>query len=246
MTAQFSPQGAVTQIDAAGSVRGARTTAMEQDFASAEYGSLELRPWLGRPKEAKLTGKVELRTQSNNGESRLLRTDAFRLQFSQGESSQPGKVQKAETLTAGTMEWTDTAQGGGAPVKTKLQADKLVMDFASSGKARRLQALGNVQTERASTGRSVQTATARNGNVELSVTGGWSQMDLDGDVKLKEGDRSGQGGHAVFVRASQMAILTGNAEARDASTETHAQKITFAQASGDPLPGLAYAALHIR
>jgi lipopolysaccharide export system protein LptA len=107
------------------------------------------------------------------------------------------------------------------------------MDFASSGKARQLQAIGNVQTERAATGRPVQTATARNGKVDLASTGGWSQMDLDGDVKLKDEDRSGQGAHAVFVRASQIATLTGNALARDASTETHAEKIIFAQASGD-------------
>src|SRR6266446_1120404 len=86
--------------------------------------------------------------------------------------------------------------------KTKLQADKLVLDFASSGKARQLQAIGNVQTERAVSGRPVQTATARNGIAELQPTGGWLQMDLDGDVKLKEGERSGQATHAVFVRAS--------------------------------------------
>jgi lipopolysaccharide export system protein LptA len=79
----------------------------------------------------------------------------------------------------------------------------------------------------------VQTATARSGLAELQTTGGWSQMDLDGDVKLKEGERSGQGAHAVFVRASQTATLTGNALARDALTETHAQKIIFEQASGD-------------
>ncbi len=232
--AHFSPEGAVTRVDAAGSVHGTRTSAAEQDSASAEYGSLELWPWLGRPKEVNLNGNVQLRTQGNSGESRMLRTNAFRLEFSKGESGQTGKVQKAETLAAGTMEWTDAAaQGGAAPAKTKLQADKLAMDFASSGKARQLQAIGNVQTERAVTGRLLQTATARNGKVELASTGGWSQMDLDGDVKLKDGDRSGQGAHAVFVRASQIATLTGNAAVRDASTETHAQKIIFAQASGD-------------
>ncbi len=107
------------------------------------------------------------------------------------------------------------------------------MDFASSGKARQLQAIGNVQTERAMSGRPVQTATARNGIAELQATGGWSQMDLDGDVKLKEGERSGQGMHAVLVRASQTATLTGNALARDASTETRAARIVFAQVTGD-------------
>jgi lipopolysaccharide export system protein LptA len=230
LTAHFSPEGAVTRVDAAGSVLGTRTSAAEQDSASSEYGSLELWPWLGRPKEVNLNGNVQLRTQGNGGESRILRTNAFRMEFSKGESGQTGKVQKAETLAPGTMEWTDA---GVASAKTRLQADKLVMDFASSGRARQLQAVGNVQTERAAAGRPAQTATAHDGQVELASTGGWSQMDLDGDVKLKDGDRSGQGAHAVFVRASQIATLTGNAAARDASTETHAQKIIFAQASGD-------------
>ena len=234
LTAHFSPEGAVTRLDAAGAVRGTRNGATEKDQAIAEYGTLELWPWLGRPKEMNLNGNVLLETRGANSGSRTLRTNAFRMEFSKGESGQSGKLQNAETLASGTMEWTDApAQPGAAVAKTKLQADKLKMDFASSGKARQLQAIGNVQTERAVAGRSVQTATARNGVAELQPTGGWSQMDLDGDVKLKEGERSGQSAHAVFVRASQTATLTGNALARDASAETHAQKITFAQATGE-------------
>ena len=234
LTAHFSPEGAVTRLDAAGAVRGTRNGVAEQDQASAEYGTLELWPWLGRPKEVNLHGNVLLETRGANSESRLLRTNAFRMEFGKGELGQSGKIQKAETLAAGVMEWTDApAQPGAAAAKTKLQADKLLLDFASSGKARQLQAIGNVQTERDVAGRPVQTATARNGVAELQAAGGWSQMDLDGDVKLQEGERSGQSAHAVFVRASQTATLTGNALARDASTETRAQKITFAQATGD-------------
>jgi lipopolysaccharide export system protein LptA len=234
LTAHFSPEGAVTRVDAAGAVRASRSGVAEQDKASAEYATLELWPWLGRPKEVNLNGNVLLETQGGNGESRLLRTNAFRMEFTKGESGQTGKAQKAETLAAGTMEWTDApAQPGAAVAKTKLQADKLALDFASSGKARQLQAIGSVQTERVLSGRPTQTATARNGIAELQASGGWSQMDLDGDVKLKEGERSGRATHAVFQRAAQTATLIGNALARDASTETHAPKIVFAQATGD-------------
>jgi LPS export ABC transporter protein LptC len=234
LTAHFSPEGTVTRLDAAGAVRATRSNAAEQDNASAEYGTLELWPWLGRPKGASLRGNVVLETNGSKGESRTLRTQAFHVDFGKGDPEQRGKVQKAETLAAGTMEWTDSpTQPGAVGTKTKLQADKLVMDFAASGKARQLQAIGNVQTERALSGHLTQTATARNGLAELQASGGWSQMDLDGDVRLKEGERSGQSAHAVFVRASQTATLTGNAVARDASTETHAPKIIFAQSSGD-------------
>src|SRR6267154_92154 len=234
LTAHFSPNGVITGLDAAGSVHGLRIDAAEQQDASAESGTVELWPRASQPREVNLHGNVLLRTQANNGgESRMLRTNAFRMEFSRGEAGRSGKAEKAETLEAGTMEWSDAAQTGAAPAKTKLQADKLLMEFGALGKARQLQAMGNVQTERAVPGRPVQTATARSGLAELQATGGWSQMDLDGEVKLKEGERRGEGQHAVFARASQTATLTGNAVARDTATETHAPKITFEQLTGD-------------
>jgi lipopolysaccharide export system protein LptA len=90
-----------------------------------------------------------------------------------------------------------------------------------------------VQTERAAPGQQTQTASAHNGIVELQASGGWSEMNLDGEVKLKQAERSGAGAHAVFVRGAQTATLTGNALVRDASTETRAPKITFVQDSGE-------------
>jgi lipopolysaccharide export system protein LptA len=58
-------------------------------------------------------------------------------------------------------------------------------------------------------------------------------MELQGDVKLKGGDRNGQADRVVFVRSAQTATLTGNAAFRDAITETRAERITFAQSSGE-------------
>jgi lipopolysaccharide export system protein LptA len=234
LTAHFSPEGAITGLRATGSVHALRSGAAEQQEASAESGTVDLWPGINQPKEVNLNGNVLLRTHtSNGGESRMLRTNAFRMEFSRGEPGRSGKAEKAETFAAGTMEWSDAAQLGVAPAKTKLQADKLVMEFGALGKARQLQAIGNVQTERAVPGRPVQTATARNGLAQLQAAGGWSQMDLDGDVKLNEGDRRGAGQHAVFARATQTATLTGNAVARDTATETHAPKIAFEQSTGD-------------
>jgi lipopolysaccharide export system protein LptA len=94
-------------------------------------------------------------------------------------------------------------------------------------------ATGNVQTERRAAGSPVQTATAQNGVAQLPATGGWSQLDLQGDVKLKEGDRSGRADHAVLARTAQTALLTGKAAVRDATTETQAPRITLNQTTGD-------------
>jgi LPS export ABC transporter protein LptC len=235
LTAHFSPQGSATKLEAAGSIHGFRSGAAEEDETKADSGTLDLWPRFGQPKELNLTGHVVLSAQlKNTGESRSLQTTAFRMEFSGGQEHEASKPVQAETLAAGTMEWTD-APAGTVPPRTKLQADKLVMEFADRGKAKQLQANGNVQTERWITGHPVQTATARSGVAEMSATGGWSQMDLQGEVRLKEGDRNGQGDHATFVRATQTATLTGKAVARDATTETHAPRIIFVQNTGDIL-----------
>ena len=54
-----------------------------------------------------------------------------------------------------------------------------------------------------------------------------------GSGRLREGDRSGQADHATFVRATQTALLTGKALARDATAETQAPRITFVQTTGE-------------
>ncbi len=234
LTAHFSPEGSVTKLDATGAVHGLRGSDAEDDEAKADSGTLDLWPHFSQPKELNLSGSVFLKADlKKTGEARVLQTSAFRMEFSGGKEHEASKPQQAETLAAGTMEWTDAATPSSPAARTKLQADKLVMDFAEEGKARQLQATGNVQTERRVAGRLPQTATSRSGVAEMSAAGGWSQMDLQGDVKLREGDRTGQAEHAVFQRASQTATLTGQAVARDATTETHAPRITFAQDTGD-------------
>src|SRR5439155_1735600 len=154
-----------------------------------------------------------------------------------GESNVP---EHEETLARGMLEWTDpvtqtttsAATTAAGLAQTKLTADKLELKFGADGKASQLTASGNVVTERALPGKPQQTATAQNGNAQLQGDG-WSQMELAGDVKLKEGDRSGQADRAVFVRSAKSATLTGNAVVRDATTETRAPRIAFVQSSGE-------------
>ncbi len=242
ITAQFAPEGWLTKIEGAGNVRGSRRTGKEVDDFQAEHGAMELWPKVNQPKELDLKGGAELKTLGGaNGESRMLQTSELLVEFASGEKGEGSRLRRAETLGAGSIEWTDAAAQGGTSglaansdaARTKLQADKLEMEFGDEGKARRLVATGNVLTERTVSGRRTQTAMAQSGVAQLLPSGGWSQMDLQGNVRLKEGDRSGQADHATFVRATQTAVLTGKALARDANTETQAPRITFAQTSGE-------------
>jgi len=162
------------------------------------------------------------------GTSRSLKSNAVQLSFAGGKSGEPNRMQRAETLERGSLEWTDAAA-----VRSKLSGDKLAMDFGALGKARQLVATGAVQTEREMKGKPLQTASAANGLVEMGAAGDWRQMTLRGNVRLKEGERNAQAEQAVFARATQTAVLSGQAVVRDASSETHAAKFTFRQSSGD-------------
>jgi lipopolysaccharide export system protein LptA len=242
LTAHFAPQGWLTRVEGEGSVEGSRQSGKEQDDFRAENGTLELQPKVNQAKDLSLKGNVLLKTRAENaGETRTLQTGALHVEFAEGKSGEGGKPKRAETIGKGSIEWTDAAPQSatpGAPAnaaagRTKLQADRLEMEFGAEGKAQKLVTTGNVQTEREVAGKPLQTATAQNGIAQLLATGGSSQMDLQGDVRLKEGDRNGQADHALFVRATQTALLTGKAFVRDATTETKAPRITFVQNTGD-------------
>src|SRR6267154_2654733 len=242
LIAQFAPEGWLTKMEGAGEVRGSRRTGKEVDDFHAERATLDLWPKINQPRTLNLKGSVALKTLADaSREERMLQTTELLLEFADRKKGEGSKLKRAETLSAGAIEWTDAASQNGTPgavakseaARTKLQADKLEMEFGEEGKARRLVATGNVATARAVGVKPVQTASAQNGVAQLLASGGWSQMDLTGDVKLKEGDRSGQAEHGIFRRASQTATLTGQAVARDVSTETHAPQITFAQNTGE-------------
>jgi len=235
MTALLAPEGWVSRVDGAGSVHGVRHGREEEDEVHADRGSLDFWPRANRAKEMNLNGGVFLKTRmAKNSDTRVLQTGALQMEFSEGKEGQPAKPSRAETLTAGSMEWTDAAaQPNAAPTRTKLEADKLQLGFGEEGKPKQLDATGNVQTERALAGHQLQTATAKSGVAELLASGGWSQMDLQGDVKLREAERNAQADHATFLHAGQTAALTGHAVARDATTETQAPRIFFTGTSGD-------------
>jgi lipopolysaccharide export system protein LptA len=225
LTTNLAPQGWITTVLAEGKVEGSGPAGAMQ----ADSGELEMWPRVNQAKLLTLRGNVHVQAHdAKNGTARNLQTNALQLVFSGGQAGQASKVQHAETLERGSMEWTDTAAG-----RTKLAGDKLALEFSPAGKAQQLVATGAVQTEREMKGKPLQTASAAKGVAQLEPTGDWSQMTLGGNVHLKEGDRSAESQQAIFVKSAQTAELSGQAVARDANSETRAAKITFHQDSGE-------------
>ena len=131
---------------------------------SGDNGSLTFWPRFSEPKELNLNGNVVLRTkEEKSGDTRTLETTAFRMEFSGGKEHESGKPLNAETLAAGTMEWTDSNTQGGTtflPDPNSRPTNSRWTFTAATGKPKEVHANGNVHTERWLTGHPVQTATA--------------------------------------------------------------------------------------
>jgi lipopolysaccharide export system protein LptA len=232
LLARVSREGWVTRAEAEGSVVGSRQTPTEHDDLSAAKASLDLWPKRSEAKQIDLKGAVVLKTAANgSAESRTLQSNALRIHFSPPAEGHASKLQLAETLAPGLLEWTDR-DSDPATERTRLRADSLEMHFAQ-GRPGELLASGNMSTERTFPGKPVETATARRGTAQLRPDGGWRQIALEHDVVLRQGQRSARSDNALFLRDDDTATLTGRAVVRDATTETAAPRIVFHQGTGD-------------
>jgi lipopolysaccharide export system protein LptA len=225
LTAHLAPQGWTSRIEAAGRVQGNSPSGNLE----AESGDMEMWPGLNQAKLLTLRGNVHVDGRDpKSGMTRNLTSNAVQLTFAGGKAGEVNRVRHAETLERGTMEWLDAAA-----VRSKLAADRLALDFSAQGKPQLLNATGAVQSEREIPGRPVQIANSATGVAQLSARGDWSEITLRGNVRLQEADRNAEAQQAVFTRAAQTTVLTGQAMVRDAGSETHAPKITFFQSTGD-------------
>jgi lipopolysaccharide export system protein LptA len=249
ISATFAPQGWVTHAEATGRVSGESGNGAAHQTLQAQSASMEMVPGQNAAKSMVAKGGVDARTSTGTkgspggaaADTRKLTTEELRLTFLekglekrlQNSGTKGTKLASAETAAAGRIEWNEAATASTRASQTVLEANRLGMVFDADGKASRLDAKGNVHTERSTAQTDKQTATAKNGFVQLQEQGGWSRMELREDVKLIEGTRAARADHAVFERSEQTATLTGHATARDATNLTSAQKLTFSQATGD-------------
>jgi lipopolysaccharide export system protein LptA len=244
ITASFAPAGWITRAEATGNVNGESQQGQQTQSVRARNASLEMLAGQNAPRLLVLTGAVDARMNAaanQGGDARRLTTEELRLVFAENNPDKGAKTDvtrgtklaSAESPRAGRLELSDGGNGSNQPSSTVVQADQLAMRFDGGGKAARLDAKGNVRTERTIAGADKQTATAKNGFVDLQPPGSWSLMDLSDNVQLNQGTRWAQADHAEFARAEQTVTLTGHALARDATSLTSAKKLTLWQATGE-------------
>jgi lipopolysaccharide export system protein LptA len=249
ITAMFAPEGWIVRAEAKGQVEGESEQPGETQTVKAQNALMDMVPGRNAPGLLLLKGGVDARTKTRRkgtlgnepGDLRRLTTEELRLVFSEKsaeknagtEKSTGTKLASVDTAGAGRLEWSETGNATARDSQTVLQANQLGMRFDGAGKASRLDAKGDVRTERTAEGAEKQTATAKNGFVELQPQGGWSRIDLSEEVRLNEGTRAAQADHAEFARAEQTVTLTGRAAVRDATSLTTAKKLTLWQSTGE-------------
>ena len=225
MKAELTAEGWIGRVEAEGNLQGNSA----DGEMHADSGLVEMWPRVNQARLVTLRGNVRVDARDpKTGLGRNLWTNALQMAFSGGSADEQSRLRHAETLERGSVLWADAAGAQSA-----LTADKLTVDFGATGKAQHVVGTGNVETQRDLAGKPPQTATAASGDVQMDATGAWTEMTLRDNVRLKEGPRNAEAQQAVFVRAAQTAVLTGQAVARDESSETRATKITFHQGSGD-------------
>jgi lipopolysaccharide export system protein LptA len=241
ITATFAPQGWITQADAAGQVSGESERDEDLQTVKAQSASIEMLPGMNAPKLLTLRGGVDARMSQRSraapaedtSSARRVTSEELRIAFAEPVAGKGARIAHADTPGAGRIEWNEGANATAKGSQTAVQANQLAMQFDAAGKVSRLDAKGDVRTDRSVVGVDQQTATAKEGFVEMQTTGGWSRMELSEEVKLKEGTRAAQADRAVFGRAEQTVTLTGRAMVRDATSLTSAQKLTLWQVTGD-------------
>ena len=238
IVAEFAPQGWIARVEAKRQVMGEAMKGEEKQTVAAENAVMEMVPAKNAPRTLVLAGNVDARMKGGTGkgradDARRLTTKELRIVFAETAGGKGTRLQSAETAGPGRLELNDAATATAKGTQMMLQANQLRMKFDAAGTASRLDADGNVEAERTVAGGNKQTATAKDGFIELAANGGWTRMELDNNVQLNEAQRSGRADHAVFDRAEQTATLSGRATTRDATNQTSADKLTFWQATGE-------------
>lgn len=236
LRAALSRGGWMESIEAKGNVRGEMKGSPQNGTLVSENARMTMWPSANQAKELELRGAVQVQMAGIRGSgTRELKTEALRVSFSKPQFRESSRPVMAETLAPGSLTWSEAAspEQPDTRLKTEIQATKLALNFDNSGKARRLSATGKVLAERTIPGKPDQIATANEGWADLAPAGGWTEISLQRNVQLKQGERTGKGDQAEFVRAGETASLTGHASVRDVASETSAAKIIFDQSSGD-------------
>ncbi len=230
--ALLAPEGWVERILAIGYVHGIRRGVSSEDQLTADQLDLEMTPQQNRPRWLTATGNVSSTSQSVDGPWRRLETSALRLEFAPQGAANERHLARAESLAPAILEWRSAADSGKQET-VRLRGQRVIAEFGENDTLETLTGHAGVRLERQRPGSPEQSSTAHEFAARFGANGDWIEAVESGDVRFREGDRTGEANHAKLDRVSDTVTLTGSAAVTDESSRTTAQSITLNRRTGD-------------
>lgn len=224
--AHLNPSGWVESVIADGNVSGNRQTTAGTDRFSASRVEFAMLPEHNLIQEMTASGGVEADAQQG-GDLQHLETDALRVTFAPGGSTEQQRVESAETLAPATIESKSGAEA------TQLRAKKFVAQLGPDGRLEKLFGHSDVEVRRQAGKAAPQTGSAEELAATFAAGSTWATLDETGDVRFQQDDRQVTAAHARIVRSTGMITLDGSPVLSDSMSRTTTQSVVINQQSGE-------------
>ena len=249
ISANVTPEGWVKSVVASGSVHATRNMPGGDDVIQAGHMQMDLATRQNAPRLLTASGGVTLTSSAAapSGGTRRVESEALEVRFASdiagnitkrpGVGSRPGQtlLESVNTLAPAQVDWENVAVANGKPTKQsmRMRGRKMNLKFDGQNQLQQLVSFGNVEVTRQIGDAPQQTTTSRDLTAKFTGSGEWSTIDQTGDVRFREGPRSGQGDRAHMDRATNSVTLTGSVILADLMTRTVAESAVFTQGSNE-------------
>jgi lipopolysaccharide export system protein LptA len=230
ISAPIPTDGEIRQITAAGNVRGSSKSKGSEERLEADRVEVDFPGRAARPGQLTAWGNVTASSaRAAGGDWKLATQHLSAILTPDGGGGM--RLGRAAAPSA-TVDWQSPAQttGGTAVQQLQLKAQQLEAGFAGANQLRELRGTGGVQLRRQIGGTTPVIGTSRE-LIARFASGGWTEVEQSGEVRLQNGDRTAEASRATFDRASGSIILAGPVTLSDRLSRTSARSALFQQAS---------------
>jgi lipopolysaccharide export system protein LptA len=224
--ALLSPAGWVKSVTADGNVTGSRQTSAGTDHFSASRVDFAMLPERNLIKDMTASGGVDADSRQN-GNFQHLKTDALRVIFAAGRSTDQQRVESAETLAPATIESRTGEED------TQVRAKKFVAQMDAKGRLEKLLGHAGVEMRRQVGKAAAQTGSAEELAATFAAGSTWATLDESGNVRVQQDDRQVTAARARVVRSTGLITLDGSPVLSDSMSRSTAQSVVINQGTGE-------------
>jgi lipopolysaccharide export system protein LptA len=162
-----------------------------------------------------------------NGNFQHLKTDALRVIFAAGRSTDQQRVESAETLAPATIESRTGEED------TQVRAKEFVAQMDAKGRLEKLLGHAGVEMRRQVGKAAAQTGSAEELAATFAAGSAWATLDESGNVRLQQDDRQVTAARARVVRSTGLITLDGSPVLSDSMSRSTAQSVVINQSTGE-------------